>query len=138
MRVFLSYSTPDEHSAKELRLRLSAAGFTVWDAQHDVLPGDNWAAEVARALERSDAMVVLISPESVESESVRRDLEYALGSKAFKGRLIPVVVRPTKKVPWILRTLQHVELKKDLGRATKEITKALRQPSKPAARAAAQ
>ena len=131
MKVFLSYARPDEHWARELGTRLSTAGLTVWDANHEVLPGDNWARAIGAALEKCDAMVVLVSPESVESQSVRREIEYALGSKSFKGRLVPVLVRPTPKLPWILRKLHRVELKENPTKASREIIRILQQASDP-------
>ncbi len=139
MRVFLSYSAADEEWGSKLRSKLVEAGLTVWDAEHEVLPGDDWALEIAEALKRSDAMVVLLSRHAAESKSVRREIEYALGSESFRGRLIPVVVRPTKRVPWILRKLPRVELKGDLARASREIVRLLREDSHvitPPARAA--
>lgn len=131
MKVFLSYAHADEHWATELSARLSAAGLAVWDANRVVLPGDNWARAIAAALEQSDAMVVLVSPQSMESQSVLREIEYALGSKSFKGRLVPVLVRPTTKLPWILRKLQRVELKDNPTKATREIVRILQQASDP-------
>jgi hypothetical protein len=131
VRVFLSYAQSDERWAKELHARLSAAGFSVWNANLEVLPGDNWARAIAGALEQSDAMVVLVSPDALESQFVRHEIEYALGSMRFKGRLVQVVVRPTAKLPWILRKLPRVELKGNPQRASGEIVRILRQVSNP-------
>jgi hypothetical protein len=103
--VFLSYAQGDKDFAKKLAQRLQAAGFDVWDSAQRVLPGDNWAAKVASALEEADAMVVLLSPEAVVSPNVQSEIQYALGSPHFKDRLIPVVVRSAKNIPWILRRL---------------------------------
>jgi hypothetical protein len=139
MQIFLSYDHADRRWANEVRFHLSAAGFIVWDEAQEVLPGDNWARAVANALDRCDAMVVLLSPEAAESPSVRREIDYALGSKSFKGRLVPVVVRATSKIPWILRTLPLVHLKADAEKASKQIVRILRQASaapSPNARAA--
>jgi hypothetical protein len=127
MYVFLSYGRSDEPLARELRARLSAAGLDVWDVNREVLPGDNWARAAASALEQADAMVVLISPASLESQSVRREIEYALGSERFEGRLVPVVVRRGAHLPWILRTLRQVELRNNPTKASREIVEILRQ-----------
>ena len=79
------------------------------------MPGDNWADEVARALEESQAMVVLLTPGPMSPE-VKRNIEYALGSKNYSNRLIPVVVGdakdfPTTVIPWIVRRMPRFELK---------------------------
>jgi hypothetical protein len=111
MKVFLSYALPDQRWAHKLGSRLEVAGLDVWDPEREILPGDNWGVKLGEALARSDAMVVLISPDAIGSRAVRNEIEFALGSARFSGRLIPVVVRPTRKIPWILKELPLVHLK---------------------------
>jgi hypothetical protein len=55
--------------------------------------------------------VVFISPDAMASRSVSHEIEYALGAKHLRGRLIPVTIRPTKDAPWILGSLQSVRYK---------------------------
>ena len=115
MRVFLSHSQADSPWAASVSEALEAKGLQVWDPDRDLFPGDNWAAETARALEEAEAMVVLLTPEGVEASNVRRDMLYALGAKSYEGRLIPVVVGsleslPAERVPWMVRRLPRVEL----------------------------
>ena len=85
----------------------------------EIMPGDNWAQHVSNALQESEAMVVLLTPDAVQSEWVRREMrwniEYALGEVRFRSRLIPVVagdpdVLYTESVPWILRHQKMVDL----------------------------
>lgn len=104
MKVFVSHSSSESDLARDLASRLSAAGFQVWD-DDKLLPGDNWALAVGKAMEESNAMVVLLSPEAVRSRFVSHEIEYALGSPRYRDRLLPVLVRPTKRIPWILRRL---------------------------------
>ncbi len=106
MNVFISYSSEDGEWAQELISRLKRAGLKVWDAASEVAAGDNWSLKIGKALEKSDAMIVLISPDSARSPWVQREIEYALTSERFQDRLIPVVVRPTSKYPWILQRMQ--------------------------------
>lgn len=129
MRVFLSYGLKDKDSAKELSKRLSAVGFEVWDEDQEILPGDNWALKLGAALEESEAMIVLLSPEGVKSPSVRREIQYALGSPKYKGRLIPVIVQPTENIPWVLQQFELVRADKKLDKATEQIVSQLRRAS---------
>src|SRR5436190_1526828 len=114
MKVFVSYSADDGEVAKEVVSRLTKAGFNVWDPSDSLYPGDNWPLEIGKALQNSDAMVVLISPKSMKSDWVRREIDYALGSPRYKGRLIPVMVKPARDFPWILKRLPIVRLGDDL------------------------
>ena len=115
MQVFLSYSQKDEPLARRMMATLEQAGLGVWDAKREILPGDNWGEKVGKRLKESDAMVVLLSPDSVDSLNVKRDIEYALVNRAFEQRLIPVLVGdpqqiPPEKIPGILRRLNMVSL----------------------------
>ncbi len=106
MSVFLSYAAEDSDWARELADHLKQSGLHVWDPSVQLLPGDNWALKIGQALEASDAIVVLLSPGAGRAESLFRTVQYALGSARFQNRLIPVMVRPTTKFPWILADLQ--------------------------------
>lgn len=59
-------------------------------------------------------MVVLLTPNSVDSDSVNMDIDFALGEKAYSWRLIPVIVGDSaeflSEIPWILKRLKTVKL----------------------------
>jgi len=99
----------------------------VWMSDTGVLPGDNIWLETGKALESSKAMVVLVSPESMRSEHVRREIEYALGHTNYRDRIFPIRVRPTGDVPWILRKFQIIDGKKGPSKVSESIATALEQ-----------
>ena len=53
-------------------------------------------------MDAADALVVLLSPEAAQSPNLTFEVGYALGAKRFANRVIPVMVRPTVEMPWIL------------------------------------
>ena len=60
-------------------------------------------------------MIVLLTPAATNSPDVKRNIEYALGAKNYRNRLVPVVVGglehfPAARVPWIVRDMPWVEL----------------------------
>ena len=105
MRVFISYSDEDRRWANQIAARLKQAGLHVWDPESELAPGDNWPLEIGKALASAEAMIVLMSPAAADSRMLQEEVSYALGSKKFKNRLIPVIVKPTSKMPWILKKL---------------------------------
>jgi TIR domain len=107
-KVFLSYSHLDGKAAREISASLRAAGFEVWDPEREILPGSNFATSLQDALNTADAMVVLLSPAFSESRYAQYEVEFALGTERFSGRLIPVLLRETKGYPWILDELQMI------------------------------
>src|SRR5262245_20728775 len=117
MKVFISHSGKDDSLAEQIASHLERAGLEVWFDRREIMPGDNWADKIAQGLRESDAMVVLLTEDALGSESVRRDIDYALSQKPFRRRVVPVFVGDSKnrrdEVPWILDRLQSVNLKEN-------------------------
>ena len=82
---------------------------------------------MGKALEDADWMVLLLTPAAMESDSLRQNLEFALGSRQYEGRVFSVFVGPTleagKDLPWILLKLPHrqVESAKRFGEVVKHL-----------------
>lgn len=117
MKVFISYSHKDSDLAKQITSELINEGLEAWNAETEILPGDNWAEKVSDALKDSDAMVVLLTPESLKSKWIQWEIQYALGNNSYNRRVIPVLVGSEENislesVPWILRKLQMIRLSK--------------------------
>jgi predicted nucleotide-binding protein len=74
--VFISYRREDRDYANAIALALKSAGLKVWwDA--DLLPGQPWAQQIRSALGGAPIVLGVLSPHSVKSEWVLRELEYA-------------------------------------------------------------
>lgn len=134
--VFVSYSQSDQAAVDRILQRLTAQfnerrdkRVIFWD-QRQITPGENWAAEVSQALDRASAMLVFISPAYLSSQWSKRELEFALSSPRYEGRLIPVLLKPASEIPWILQRLSLVDATKGVETAIPLIAKALRRSSK--------
>jgi hypothetical protein len=117
MQVYISHATADEALARQLSNALQHAGLDVWDGT-EILPGENWADKIAQALRESQAMVVLLTPDSIRSGHVKRDISYALGNLHYDRRLISVLTASPSQlhkedIPWILNNLPMVTLKEN-------------------------
>ena len=112
MKVFINHASVDADLARKVADALQEAGMEVWYDLH-VLPGDNWAAEAGKALEESDAMVILMTHASLLSDHVQRAISYALGKEEYSARVIPVLAASKEslpKYPWILNVFQMIDL----------------------------
>jgi hypothetical protein len=112
MKVFISHVHQDAKWADLIRRELRGKShFDVWDSELEIQAGDNWALKTGKALASSDVVIVLLSPESVRSPFVRKEIDFLLANRKFRGRVISLMVKPTKDVPWILRTpeLQFID-----------------------------
>ena len=105
MDVFISHASEDAEWARKLAQALKRSRLSAWDPT-EVRPSDNWSLESGKALEKAQAMIVLLSPASGRSDAVKHEIDYALSTKRFRERLIPVMVKRTKRFPWILAELQ--------------------------------
>jgi len=126
MKIFLSYSQRDAALAQKIAYGLRGEGLQIWLPEEELLPGDNWAERISRALDECDSMVVLLTPNVTQSSNVQWEMGYALGNKAYSKRVIPIVVgsEAESMLPWILERFQVVRIKNasDAGKAVQEIT----------------
>lgn len=109
-RLFLSYSRKDEARAQRFMQWLEREGHDVWRDDDDIGGGASFSAEIEKALNESDAVVVLWSAESVKSAWVRD--EAAFGRDA--GKLIPISIDGTTP-PLGFRQFQSIDLSKWKG-----------------------
>ena len=111
MKVYISHAHTDDSFVSKVEAGLEKVGLEVWNANREVLPADNWVDKIAQALKESEAMVVLVTPDALRSNWVRWEIEYALGERGYRKRLIPVLVRkPEGDIPWILRRLPMIDM----------------------------
>ncbi len=109
MKVFISYAAKEKKLARFVAARLASAKYDVWFDEWALEPGANWATALGKGLEASDAMIVLVSPDASKSDNVRREIEYAIVNERFAGKVIPVLVKDSPDMPWILRKFTSVE-----------------------------
>ena len=75
--VFVCYAHVDQELVYPELARLSEAGFNIW-YDDGIVPGSEWTAAIAGAIERCSAFLYFVSPRSVESEHCRREITFAL------------------------------------------------------------
>jgi hypothetical protein len=116
MQIYISHAKADANLASGLSASLAQAGFSVWNPE-SILPGDNWRKEFGAALESSELMVALFSRNARENENanVTRDVQFALTSGNYRGRVVPVLVdfvtfEAGSEVPWVLLKMDPVYL----------------------------
>ncbi|MFH1277320.1 MAG: toll/interleukin-1 receptor domain-containing protein [Candidatus Eisenbacteria bacterium] len=90
-RVFVSYSHHDSRIAMRIARDLDLAGAGVWIDKKGILPSQVVFETIVQALDNSDFVVLLLSPTSAESASVREELVLAK-QREQDGRLHIVIV----------------------------------------------
>jgi hypothetical protein len=107
--VFISYSRRDVDFANRLVDDLEAVGLPIWFDQKSIEPGANWDAAIEQGLNESIAIIVIISPDSMTSDNVRNEINFARDNDQ---RIIPVLYR-FAQVFLNLETLNWVDLSSD-------------------------
>jgi nucleotide-binding universal stress UspA family protein len=130
MFVFISHGDADREFASEIAESLRSAGVDAWLDASDVEPGTNWLRSAARALDRADAMVLVISAKTSGSPDLKKAFEFALTTPRLENRVITVERRaPSQgqfRYPWILRDLPFIKEAQDPQRAAEKILKFLK------------
>ncbi|HEX6394679.1 MAG TPA: TIR domain-containing protein [Acidimicrobiales bacterium] len=77
LRVFFSHSSRDAEWVKRVAAQAVAAGVEVYLAEHDVQAGRHLSDKIRAEIRASDAMIVLLSPNSLESVIVQQEIGVA-------------------------------------------------------------
>lgn len=104
-RIFISYSRRDETFARRLATSLSQLGADVWLDVEDIPAGMKWSSAIQHGLDAAQLMIIILSPDSMESRNVEDEWYYFLDSKK---PLIPVLLRQTK-IHFQLNRMQYVD-----------------------------
>jgi TIR domain len=87
--VFLSYSFKDKTWVSEFASALRAGGIKAWFDVADLAPGEHWQEKIQEALRESSTLVIILSPNSVDSPWTFFELGAAV---ADNKRIIPVLL----------------------------------------------
>jgi hypothetical protein len=87
--IFISHASSNLEEALSLKSQLSNLGYTTWMAVEDIEAGVNFAEEISKSIKASDAVVVLLSPESIASPHVKREVNLTIDNQKY---LIPVLL----------------------------------------------
>jgi len=117
MFVFISHGDADREFGAEVADSLRQSSINFWLDARDVEPGANWLRSAARALDRADAMILILSAATAESPELRKAFEFAITTKRFENRLITIERRAPGELPfrypWILRDLPFIKEAQD-------------------------
>ena len=76
-KLFVSYSRADTEYVSKLVKSLRKVGFDVW-FDKNIRTGDEWDDVIEQEIKNSDAMVLILSKSSVNSNNVKDEMSYAM------------------------------------------------------------
>lgn len=132
-KYFISHASPDVKIATQLCELLESRGVPCWIAPRDVQPGQDYKAEIMKALDACNGMVVLMSAAANESPYVRVEVDRAF---ARRMKLLPVFIEdvtPSKPLELVLADSQWIKHGRSLEEQASLVAAAIMEQPSPAA-----
>jgi len=105
MNVFISYSSRDRREALQIRRLLEEHDCVVWLDAFDINAAANLEEQLFRNISRADLFCLLLTPTSVASQWVAKEIDEAVRQRATRNLgLLPVLLRPCR-IPAALKNL---------------------------------
>jgi hypothetical protein len=124
-QIFVSYSRKDKSFVDQLARDLQQSGVDIWIDRKGIEGGERWRATIVDAIRACDAFLIVLSPQSVASDNVAKEL--ALGDR-HRRRIIPVLYQSCEIPPQMeyqLAELQHIDFVADYNEALGKLVRAL-------------
>jgi hypothetical protein len=124
---FMSYSREDALLQKRVLTGLRERGINVWVDIENLIPGSPaWDREIERAIRGAAGSIVLLSPNSNNSEWVRREISFA---EQNEKRIFPVLIHGDEddSIPLRLSDHQRVDLRRDFDAGLDQLANALQE-----------
>lgn len=122
--IFISYNSSDIDFAENLKHKIEQAGLTVWMDIERLHGGATWRGEIDQAIRSSFALVLVLTPEALQSAYVNYEWTFALGAEVT---VIPVLLKPLSEPHPRLDALQHLDFTHPRNRPWNKLIERLRQ-----------
>jgi hypothetical protein len=109
----MSYSRRDKAVMRRITAFLRKQGINVWVDNEKLVPGTPiWEVEIEKAIKSASAIIVILSPDSKNSEWVRREISLA---DQYRTRIFPVLVRGDEESSITIRliTRQYIDIRQN-------------------------
>lgn len=123
--VFLSHAAKDRDFVDRLGSTLRHNGIRYWYSATHISGAKKWHDAIGRALARCDWFLVVLTPNSVRSSWVKRELLFALNNVRYNERIIPVLVKRCDyaRLSWTLPEIQFVDFRKSFEKGCRQLMK---------------
>lgn len=123
---FISYSREDTVKQRRIIKELRSRGINLWVDTENLTPGTpTWEREIEKSIRAATGIIVLLSPESNNSEWVRRELSFG---EQHRKRIFPVLIEgdDNTSTPLRLASHQRVDLRTKFEAGLDELALALK------------
>jgi len=109
--IFLCHASVDKPAVREIAKTLTDKGSQVWLDEAEILVGDSILNKIQEGIEKSDYLGVVLSPRSVESIWVKREVEAALSQEIENDnvKVLPILIENCN-IPLFLKPKKYADL----------------------------
>lgn len=133
MPIFISYSHADKQFAENLAMNLVHAKQNVWIDKWELNAGDSLIEKIEGALGDANAILVILSKASVQSEWCKKELKSGLIRELEEKSVIVIpLVLDDCIIPLFLREKMWVDFRKDKDEQLEFLLRSLERISNPA------
>src|SRR6266545_489201 len=107
--IFVSYSRRDTESVDRIVEALRGAGYDVWIDRGGIAGARLWRREIVVAIRDSNAFLIALSPHSVASDNVRKELDLC---SDYHRHIVPLILAETtipEEMDYQLAGIQRVD-----------------------------
>ncbi len=113
-RVFISYSHRDRSFVERLAKELKMTGIPVWWDEMEIKVGHSIIKKVSEGISGATYLAVVLSPSSIESDFVQRELEIALmGQLSTKKITVLPLLLTDCEIPTFLKVIKWADFRTD-------------------------
>lgn len=112
MPLFISYSHADKEFVDKLAMQLVTRKVNVWLDRWEMHVGESLITKIQQAITDASALLVILSPDSVDSEWCKKELNCGLIRELEERRIVilPILVRECK-IPLFLREKMYADFR---------------------------
>ncbi|WP_444921754.1 toll/interleukin-1 receptor domain-containing protein [Microbulbifer sp. CnH-101-G] len=132
MTIFISYSHADKDRVDSLATAMVNRNAQVWLDRWELNVGDSLIERIQDALTEADALLVVLSKASVQSQWCKKELNSGLFRELGEKRVVvlPVLLEDCE-IPLFLREKMYADLRRDFSSGIHEIMNAVGKVSNP-------
>lgn len=122
--VFISYSRKDSDVMMKLRNHLEAVGVDVWTDER-IRIGEDWEKSIDHAIKDSEYVIVILSPNSTQSEWIQNEVEI---SQKYHKSILPLLVSGEKSSalpPTLNQSIMIIDARQDFEQAVEKLSATL-------------
>lgn len=112
IKCFLSYNSSDNNFAKKLAIDLIENNIDVWFDRWKIYAGESIIGKVEEGISTCDYFLILMSPNSMKSKWVKKELQLGLNNLIEKNkiRIVPLLLKNCN-IPPFLKDHRYVDFR---------------------------